>query len=258
MKRRHKILVAGLALFVLLMAAGGTMWLHGRDTLWRIVSENCVPAAEHGTPSRCVDVSIGKGAAAGDVVFKDKNGPLQYLVIPTARITGIEDAQLLRQEVPLYFADAWRARRWMETIHGAPIPAEDVAIALNSAWSRSQDQLHLHVSCVRPDLKARLKTLSVAPSDSWTSLPGGWQGHPYLVRSIVGDTLEGIDPIRDVAAHVPGAADAMGHQAIAVVGATLPDGRHGFWLLEDSIAPLSGWLGGIEGDVQDHTCAVLQ
>jgi CDP-diacylglycerol pyrophosphatase len=258
MTKRSKFIGGGLLLLVLLVAAGATAWLHGRDTLWRIVSENCVPAAQQGKPSRCTEASIGKGVAAGDVVFKDKNGPLQYLVMPTARVAGIEDPQLLRPEAPPYFADAWRARHWMETTHGAPIPAEDAAIALNSAWSRSQDQLHLHVSCVRADLKARLKAVSIAPSDTWAPLPGGWNGHAYLVRSVAADTLDGIDPIRDVAAHVPGAAGEMGHQAIAVVGAALADGRRGFWLLESSIAPMSGWLGGIEGDVQDHSCVVLR
>ncbi len=261
MPKRSPIAMAGLALAVvlaLLAAAAAVSWHHGRDTLWRIVDDRCVPAAMKGSPSPCVEVSLARGRDAGDLVLKDRNGVLQFLLMPTARVTGIEDPRLLRPDAPPYFADAWRARRWMEARHGGPIPADDVAIALNSAWSRSQDQLHLHVSCVRAGLKARLAPMEGVVGDRWTTLPGGWNGHPYVVRRVVADSLDGVDPIRDVATNVPHAGEHMGRESVAVVGARFAGDRAGFWLLASPVAPLSGWLGGIEGDVQDHGCAVLR
>ncbi|MGN6529363.1 MAG: CDP-diacylglycerol diphosphatase [Burkholderiaceae bacterium] len=250
---RPQVIAAALA-SVVIAAGFGVAWLHhGRSALWRIVSEDCVPAAAAGRSSMCVAVTRDPSAPADFVVLKDRRGALQYLVMPARRVTGIEDPALLAPGAGDYLADAWRERRWMDVSRGAPVPREDVALALNSAWSRSQDQLHVHVSCVRADLRARLQALDASIGTAWTPLPGGWRGHPYLVRRIVADTLDGTGLVRELRrAH----AGEMGRQAIAVVGARW-QGRPSFWVLETHVDLADRWLGGVEGDVQDHACAVL-
>ncbi|MET0331942.1 MAG: CDP-diacylglycerol diphosphatase, partial [Dyella sp.] len=47
------------------------------------------------------------GGLNGYAILKDHHGPAQYLLIPTARITGIESPLLLRAGAPNYFAAAW-------------------------------------------------------------------------------------------------------------------------------------------------------
>lgn len=81
------------------------------DALWKIVSQQCVPHMEQEhNPQPCVEVDT----PAGFVVFKDKNGPLQYLLMPTAKISGIESPQLLAASSPNYslmpgkLATLWR------------------------------------------------------------------------------------------------------------------------------------------------------
>jgi CDP-diacylglycerol pyrophosphatase len=242
----------GLLLLAALFFVAWTWW-QGRDTLWRIVDTSCIPAAASGGTGRCAEVSIPRqGPEAGHVVFKDRNGPLQYLLMPTRRVTGIEDPFLLTAAAPDYWGEAWKARRWMETTHGAPLPREAVSITLNSAWGRSQTHLHLHVSCVRDDLRERLREVPQGRSPSWAALPGGWQGHPYEVRRIVATALDGQDLFEDTARDHPG---DMGRQALAAIGHRL-DGQDGFWLLRTHLDLSAGWLASIEGDVQDHTCAV--
>jgi CDP-diacylglycerol pyrophosphatase len=250
--RRPALLKGALAATVVLVGVGIYLLLQSRETLWRIVSTNCVPAAKTGKPSRCAEVSIAKGVEAGDVVFKDRNGALQYLLMPTKRVYGIEDPQLLASGAPDYLANAWRARRWMDISNGAPVPRDVVSITVNSAWSRSQNQLHFHISCVRADLRTYLRSQNF--TEQWSPLPGGWQGHPYEVRRVVAETLDSIKLFQDIAQGHP---DEMGRKAIAAIGTTF-DGRNGFWLLKTHIAPLEGWLGGIEGDVQDHVCEILK
>ena len=245
-----------LLFLVLLVAAGlggAAWWQHGRSALWRIVDAGCVPAAAAGRASACVEVAPPRPDAAGVAVLKDRRGVLQYLLIPTRRVSGIEDPAVLEPASAAYLPAAWQARRWMDATRHAPVPREDVALALNSAWSRSQDQLHVHVSCVRADLRARLRALDAALGDGWTELPGGWQGHPYRIRRLVGDRLADADLLRELGREHP---DAMGRQAVAVVGSR-HDGQPAFWLLETHVELASAWLGGIEGDVQDHACAVL-
>jgi CDP-diacylglycerol pyrophosphatase len=250
--RRRALVKGALVATVILASIGTYMVLHSRETLWRIVDTNCVPAAKAAQPSRCAQVSITKGVEAGDVVFKDRTGALQYLLMPTKRVYGIEDPQLLASDAPDYLANAWRARRWMDVANGAPVPRDVVSITVNSAWSRSQNQLHFHISCVRADLRTYLRGQNF--NEQWALLPGGWQGHPYEVKRVVAETLDGIKLFEDIA---QGHADEMGRKAIAVIGTTF-GGRNGFWVLKTHIAPLEGWFGGIEGDVQDHACAILK
>jgi CDP-diacylglycerol pyrophosphatase len=254
-QRRRYVALLILSTLALLLAGLVWKWHDTRQALWRFVSLSCVPAAQSGAGTgKCAEVSLAPGLESGHVVFKDRNGPLQYLLMPTRRVSGVEDDFLLRPEAPPYWAEAWRARRWMAVSHGAPVPREVVSIAVNPKWARSQEQLHLHVSCVRPDLRAFLQALPAARSEAWSAIPGGWLGHPYEVRRIVADDLDGHDLFKDVARQHAGAMDRQGLAAIA----TRFDGRDGFWLLRTEPAWPRLWRGAIEGDVQDHACSELR
>src|SRR5581483_6124583 len=61
------------------------------DGLWKLVHGHCVPNEEqNGKPAPCALVDLKEGEARGYVVLKDLVGKTQYLVIPTAKVTGIE------------------------------------------------------------------------------------------------------------------------------------------------------------------------
>src|ERR1700733_15217342 len=81
------------------------------SALWKIVSGQCVPheETEH-SPSPCSEVDIASGVEKGFVVLKDRNGVAQFLLIPTARISGIDDPAILAQGETNYWAPAWQAR----------------------------------------------------------------------------------------------------------------------------------------------------
>lgn len=166
--KRRKVLI--IFCIVLLAAILAVVWQvqHSRATLWRILSTSCIPAAQSGENGRCVEVSLSKNTDAGYVVFKDRNGPLQYLLMPTKRVTGIEDPFLLTPEAPAYWAEAWRAKRWMDVANGKPAPREAVSISINSEWGRGQNQLHFHISCVRSDLRSFLRSI---PASTYPDRP---------------------------------------------------------------------------------------
>ncbi|XLM23387.1 CDP-diacylglycerol diphosphatase, partial [Chromobacterium piscinae] len=46
----------------------------------------------------------------GVAVLKDRNGALQYLLIPTEKVSGIESPRLLGDDAPAYWREAWQAR----------------------------------------------------------------------------------------------------------------------------------------------------
>src|SRR5271169_3668763 len=78
------------------------------DALWKLVHDKCVPdQQQNDDPAPCAVVDQREGDAKGYAVLKDLVGATQYLLIPTARVPGIESPLLLAPEAPNCFADAW-------------------------------------------------------------------------------------------------------------------------------------------------------
>ncbi len=183
--RRVRYFLLALLVAILAALAGGYYWLHSGnpDALRKIVLQQCVPhQQQQQNPSPCAEVNL-KG---GYVLFKDRNGPLQYLLMPTYRINGTESPLLLDPLTPNFFWQAWQGREIMSQRHGAPVPDNAVSLAINSRSGRTQNHFHIHISCLRPDVRAQLDKDAAAISSRWLPLPGGLQGHEYLARQHMG------------------------------------------------------------------------
>ena len=136
-----------------LLLAGAAQNNPSRDALWQIVSTMCVPdQTQNHDPRPCAQVELQDGGARGFAILKDLRGETQFLLIPTARISGIESPLVLAPDAANYFADAWEARSYVNDALHKTLPPDDISLAINSAESRSQDQLHIHVDCVRSDV----------------------------------------------------------------------------------------------------------
>jgi CDP-diacylglycerol pyrophosphatase len=245
----HRVL---LALAALLALAGPAR--ADPDALWKIVDQRCVPnTREYSEPKPCAKVDL----AAGYVVLKDLVGDTQYLVMPTAKITGIEDPAVLAAGTRNYFADAWAERHFTEDAAKRKLPRDALSLAVNSVSARSQNQLHIHVDCVRPDVRDALTRRQAAIGDAWAPFPVALAGQHYRARLVAGETLDGADPFRLVADGIPGAHAAMGRRTIVVVGLVLADGRPGFAILSDEADPATGDRAAGE-DLQDHFCALAK
>lgn len=229
------------------------------DALWHIVHDQCLPNLERtGTPAPCVKADLGQGEARGYIVLKDRKGVLQYLLIPSGKVRGIESPALLDPNAPDYWGAAWTARSYMSQKYGSEVPRDAVALTINSVMGRSQNQLHIHISCVRPAVRTLLAARQNEIGQDWSALDGGLNGHFYQVRRIEGTELTGVDPFKLLAAGVPGAANAMGDFTLAVIGTRFADGKDGFYLLAGKTDLTAGNTGSVEGDMQDHDCHVLE
>ncbi len=223
------------------------------SALWRIVHDACVPHAEAGQgPEPCESVDLGEGEAEGVAILKDLNGVAQMLAIPTRRISGIEDPQMLAPDAPPVFADAWKAKALVEARLNRPLPREAVALAINSKWARSQDQLHVHVDCVSKPVAAALADYRASLDDHWRAMTVPLAGRVYFARRLDSGDLGDAAPLRVLADGLEGAKANMGAYSLAAVGATF-DGMPAFILLADSFS-LEG--GGHAEDIQDHDCAI--
>jgi CDP-diacylglycerol pyrophosphatase len=223
------------------------------DALWLVVHDACVPdQRQFGSASPCTKVDL----AAGYVIFKDPIGPTHFLLIPTARVTGIEDPAILLPGAPNYWAQAWRARRYVEQRAGRVLGREEVSLAINSIDGRTQDQLHIHIDCIKPAVKAALHAHAADIRPYWAPFPTPLIGHRYLAERIDGADLAGANPFR-LLAMLPRARAAMGKETLVVAGATAPDGRPEFILLAGRADPTIRDTGSGE-DLQDHSCALAR
>lgn len=226
------------------------------SALWNIVNGQCVPdeQTKH-DPAPCVEVDVADGVAQGYAVLKDLRGVAQFLLIPTARISGIDDPAILAPDAVNYFADAWRSRYFTEERLGAPQPRDVIVLAINSAYGRTQNQLHIHIDCVRPDVRAALAANLGKITGVWTPFPVPLAGHAYRAIRLRQETLDDTNPFRVLADKDPGAAATMKSQTLVLVGENFPDGSNGFVLLDGTANPTSGNFGSGE-ELQDHTCAI--
>ena len=219
--------------------------------LWRIVHDQCVPnQIDRHDPSPCALVDL----AGGYVVLKDRVGATQFLVLPTARITGIESAALLSPRVPDYMQDAWIARRFVQARAPGQLTRADLSLAVNSIDGRSQNQLHIHVDCLRKDVRDALAHHRAAIGNKWQPFPVTLAGHNYIARRLVLPDLENVNPFRTLADEVPEARANMGAYTLVVAGATF-GGKPGFIVLADHADLTRGDIAHGES-LQDHACAV--
>ncbi len=217
------------------------------SALWKIVSQRCVPHQQQAhDPSPCSAVDVDTGY----VVLKDIKGVAQYLVMPTARRSGIEDPAILATNSPNLWEASWNARSFVEGKLQKSLPRDGFALAINSPSGRSQDQLHIHVDCIRPDVRAALASHLDSINTTWTPFPLKLAGHSYRAIRIDSETLHGIDPFQILARD---GADLSRH-TLVLVGETFPDGTRGFALLDDTVSLPFDRASGEE--LEDHDCAV--
>ncbi|MGA8075969.1 MAG: CDP-diacylglycerol diphosphatase [Xanthobacteraceae bacterium] len=252
-KARRLAAIAALA--VALVGAVAAAHTQNPNALWQIVHGRCVPEQQQHrdlTPP-CVAVDLREGYA----VIKDRNGTTQFLLIPTERISGIESRALLAPHAVNYFAKAWQARRFVDHVLGHDMARATLSLAVNSEHARSQNQLHIHIDCVRADVRDALLRQRATIGGRWVRLKTPFGGHDYRALRVRGASLAGHNPFKLLASGIPGARAAMGQYTLVVVGMRFAGNVPGFVILEDRADPAHGDNAGGE-ELQDHACALAR
>ncbi|MDU5782417.1 MAG: CDP-diacylglycerol diphosphatase [Pantoea sp.] len=248
-RRRAPGLIALLLLILISGLAIAAFHLHkNSDALWHIVSEKCEPNQRAtGKPAPCQRVELEQGY----VLLKDLNGPLQYLLIPLAKISGMESPALLNPATPNFFAFAWQARAQLAAKRGAPVADSALSLAINAEYGRTQNQLHIHISCLRPDVRRVLDRLAPVLSSRWQT--ERLRQHAYRIRALTLPELTQQSLFIRVANEIPNARGEMGKYGLAL--AALPDGRLAVLALERNWLLLNR---GSAEELQDHSCEILR
>jgi CDP-diacylglycerol pyrophosphatase len=193
------------------------------NALWDIVHGQCVPNQEwHRDPKPCVQVNLRRGTAGGFAILKDIRGATQFLLIPTRRIGGIESRAVRAPGATDYFAEAWQVRGLVAGVLGHAMADDTLSLAVNSELARSQSQLHIHIDCIRADVRQALASERAKIGRRWTPLDEPLAGHRYSAMRVMGM----------FAGEVPG-----------------------FVILDDHADPAHGDNAGGE-ELQDHACAL--
>lgn len=236
---------------VLAATSSGCATLAAADpnALWRIVDGQCVMSMQSsGTPGFCTRVDL----QAHYAILKDINGSSQYLLIPTDHVTGIESPQILADDAPPYWSDAWNARTYVQKAVKQELGDEQLGLEINSPYRRSQSQLHIHIDCLRKDV---IDVLARYRRDA----PGKWHwdtidGNRYRVMRVA--SINGADdPFRVVARALPNDT-TMASQTILVTGAG-PSATSDGWLIVNSSLDLDEGSGSAE-PLMDHACKLAR
>lgn len=248
------VLIRLFCLFALLACAAPAR-AGDADALWHLLHERCVPDfLANANPAPCAEVDQPQAPGGGWVVLKDRDGATQYLVMPTEKITGIEDPAILAPDAPNFFAAAWAARHYFLAKIGHDLSRDTISLAINSPYGRTQNQLHIHIDCVRPDVAAALAAHLAQFGDAWAPLP--LAGHGYRARRLDGPDLVA-NPFRLLAADPSVGAAGLGRHTLVLVAETFADGSDGFVLLDDQVDVPTGDRASGE-ELQDHSCAIAQ
>lgn len=246
-RRTLKLLTVLLLLLIVGLIVSAFHFQKNSNALWQIISEKCVPnMAKSGNPAPCQQVNTTQGY----VTLKDLNGPLQFLLMPIEKITGMESPIILEPTTPNLFAAAWQQRSLLANKRGAPIADSALSLAINAQYGRTQNQLHIHISCLRPDIRQQLDSMTARLNEQWQSAT--LRKHHYLIRTLSTAELAQQSAFIRLAEEVPNARSEMGKYGLALVA--LPDGRLALLALERNWLKLNS---GSAEELQDHQCQIL-
>jgi CDP-diacylglycerol pyrophosphatase len=232
--------------------AAYAMELH-RMALWQVVRACVADYKLTGAPFPCLEVDLSGGEERGTVVLRP---PLSddTIVVPTRRITGVEDPFLRSPEAPNYFDAAWRARAFLKGPNGRAPEREAVALFVNTATQRTQDQLHIHVGCLVPYAR---RTLAAAapkvPIGAWAQIGPVVPHTMFWAYRIPGTDLASVNPFRLAAEEFAGKSKGPGDLAVAVAGVRVDNDDQFLILASYAKAPHAWWPVG-DGNLLESSC----
>ncbi len=232
--------------------AAYAMELH-RMVLWQVVRACVANYKLTGTPFPCLEVDLDGGKGRGSVILRP---PLSddTILSPTRQISGVEDPFLQAPEAPNYFDAAWRARTFLKDPNGRAPDRDAVALFVNAAAQRTQDQLHIHMGCLVPYAR---RTLAAAapkvPMGAWAQIGAVVPHTMFWAYRIPGTDLASVNPFRLAAEEVAGKSRGPGDLAVAVAGVRVDNQDQFLILASYAKAPHAWWPVG-DGNLLDSSC----
>ena len=230
--RSFGLTVAAVAIPLVLAALGAFGASPARQALWQTIRACVADFRLTGEPFPCLLVDLTGGEERGYVILRAPFGLSDTILAPTRKVVGVEDPWLQSPDAPNYFEAAWRARSLLSWRDSGPPRASEYALAVNSALTRSQDQLHIHMGCLVP---ATMHKLSLLPIGVWAQIDGVIpRAELWGLRLGRVDLVGGVKPFRLAA---DGLADRVRNRRQLMIFVT------GIRVLDDELLFLASYAG---------------
>lgn len=240
MKRLISLSVSLMALLLTTHAAYAD-----RNALWNKVNEHCVPGyLNNDTYQPCSLVDMNEKI----VIYKVDSDKYQYLLLPTDKISGIEDVKLQQDNQQNYLYDAWQARTFLTERLGQPVQERFISLAINPSNARSQDQLHIHISCLSNAANEIISNIAPGEiSSDWSDKKLTIPPYSYYYRKVTLNELSSKNLFKSIADKV-----AQEKGSLAYTGAALVNRGPGDFIL---LAGAGTQTTGVSAEeIQDHGC----
>ena len=246
------------ALVILVVSATAGADTAGRGLLWRVVQACMANHYVTGAAFPCLQVETAKGASDGYVVLRAPLEDTHVILTPTVRTIGLEADRLRAADAPNYFQDAWDARHFVTDGLVRQPARDDLAMAVNSRLGRSQDQLHIHVDCIRPVVKQSLRRhVASLRTQGWTQINVSPHAPRYWALAVNQGDLAGVNVFGLVADGLKISPDRMDDMTIVVAGIDAGRDGPGFVVLARQRA--SHGIDQAHGEaLLNHSCAAFR
>lgn len=225
-----------------------------RKLLWHVVQTCVINHKIFGIAFPCLTIHQDPHEDNGFAVLKAPFETTHIIVTPIVPISGIESPKLLEESAPNYVQDAWEARHFVAESLGRPIAWDNFGLAVNSISGRSQDQLHIHVDCVLPEVRAYLRqSFNQMHSDKWVHLKEPMHGNRYWVLFLDKPDLSNINIFKLAVSGLHIMLMQQGDLSLALIGARISDSQTGFYLLAD-LTSGNKPMGAHAEFLLDHSC----
>jgi len=241
----------------LVISASGTLAAPAlekdRHALWKIVHDVCIRHwVSSDDPWPCTQIVDSGERENGVAILKDIRGKSQFLAIATSRISGVESPALEGPRAPHLFEAAWEARRFVFDKLGKVLPRDNIGLAINSALRRSQDQVHIHIDCLKPEARDIISKRAAETGSEWSEELFIVDA-PYRARRIDALDLSRVNPFDLVAEYLASHGQELRRASIVVAGIGSENNRPGFVILF-GLADESLSAFGHGENLLDHDC----
>ncbi|MFP3028771.1 MAG: CDP-diacylglycerol diphosphatase [Arsenophonus sp.] len=219
------------------------------DKLWKIINQECIPNFKNGNlQTSCIKVDQQHRY----VIYKDINGPLHNLLLPLDKISGIESPILQQKNTKNYFTLAWQNRELLVKSASNPINEQFLSLAINSKYGRTQDQLHIHLACLKPEIYQIIKKNEHTITSNWRPLPlkDRINNHEYLAIKISTSDINKISPFNYLEKYTVEHDDNIAYYGLAM----MPSAQQNKFILLTTRLKLQDFNLGSVGLIQDYLC----
>ncbi|MBC1239971.1 CDP-diacylglycerol diphosphatase, partial [Nostoc sp. 2RC] len=219
-----------------------------RDFLWQKVQQ-CV-ANQQGQPPKpdpCLYVDLNKR-----YVVANGTNPVEYLLLPTDKIEGIEDPNISRSNSIPYWQYAWEeVRKYVPTKKPQVQYRNQYGLAINSQQARNQDQLHIHMSCIKQSVSMQLETDdNQIPNGNFNNFILTLENNQYNIMKLDNDSLTNNNNPFYLVNRSLASSQKMADQSIAVVGRR----RGGYYIVNTESDATKGYKAAAE-KLLDEDCS---